>query len=192
MALDLTSRDHDLNTLEFTLWIYIIFEKKILHDFLYILLGNTSSHYCCPHLKFQTLYLNKLDSTVPKDASKQIWNSLFKGFLRWTFLKDCLNIFPCKNASLSFGTTFLRGSIIWTNLNLHYIRMLPNKLELFRYNGFEKEFLKDFLYLFLCKTSSLGGDSWPYFSGLWFEQSWIYTTEGFSHKILRFSGQMIF
>lgn len=68
--------------------------------------------------------LNKHESIPYEDASTQITELLAKWFFRRIFLYIFLSKTPnCDPA--------LPGIMIWTNLNLHHMRMLPHKLFLY-------------------------------------------------------------
>ena len=58
--------------------------------------------------------------------------------------KDFLYIFLCKTWSPNCGPTLPPGTMIWTNLYLHYMRMLPLKVELFWHNSFWEEYFERF------------------------------------------------
>ena len=45
--------------------------------------------------------------------------------------KELLCILLCKTLIRHCGPTLPPGTMIWTNLNLHYLRMLPHKYQLF-------------------------------------------------------------
>ena len=98
-----------------------------------------------------------------QDIGIMIWANLnlqylrmlpFKFELSWPnsfWEEDFLYIFLCKTWSPRCGPALPQGTMIWTNLNLHYLRMLPQKYQLLRLISFWEEDLNR-LYVLLCKN----------------------------------------
>lgn len=96
---------------------------------------------------------------------------IFKDFFLFTFL--------CKHSTPIEVQPYPWGSRL-SHLHLHYLRILSFKFYLsWLINVLEEDF-KDWLYTFLCKTSTLIV-ALPYPRGLWFSQLYIYTTLWFFH-----------
>lgn len=75
--------------------------------------------------------LNKLESPLHVNASISVTVFLAYKYLRWRFLKIFSIYSYVKFHRTDCGPTLFPGTITWTNLNLHYLSMLPNKLMLF-------------------------------------------------------------
>ena len=59
----------------------------------------------------------------------------------FAFLQRIFHIFLCKTLVGQFGPALPPGVMIWTNLNLHYLRMLPYKYdELWLGHSWEEDF----------------------------------------------------
>lgn len=96
---------------------------------------------------------------------------IFKDFFLFTFL--------CKHSTPIEVQPYPWGSRL-SHLHLHYLMILSFKFYLsWLINVLEEDF-KDWLYTFLCKTSTLIV-ALPYPRGLWFSQLYIYTTLWFFH-----------
>ena len=117
----------------------VVLEKKIFKDFSYI---NTCKHgfpYCGP-------------SWPPGPWFEQIWictmsasfhlNLKFSGLvvLEKKIFKHFSYINTCKNGFPYCGPARPPGAMIWTNLNLHYVRKLPCKFELSWFSGSWEDF----------------------------------------------------
>jgi hypothetical protein len=80
--------------------------------------------------------LNNLEFHLPKDELYQVWLKLACWFWRGRFF---FNINTCKYGFPYCGPSKAPGTMICTNLNLHYIRKLSCKYELFCLNGSGEE-----------------------------------------------------
>jgi hypothetical protein len=119
-------------------WIYIISEsfhvnmnysgsvvlKKKLND-------STSFWYFCYYIPFEkelALYLNNLESPLPKNDLCQVSLKL----ACWLWRRGLLfNINRCKYGFPYYGPTRPPRTMVWTILNLHYIRNFSCKYDLF-------------------------------------------------------------
>jgi hypothetical protein len=84
-----------------------------------------------------------------------VWLKLASYFWKRRFLKIFSNVNTCKNGFPHFGLTQRPGTIIFTNLNIHYIRKLFCKSELFMVCGSWEE---DFCIFVII---SLVNSTWP-------------------------------
>lgn len=92
-------------------------------------------------------FLN-FESTLPKDASTLVSAFLADLFLRRRYLKIYSIYSYIKNSTLHCGHTPTQRVVIFTTLNLHYLRMLTHKFELFWPNCSWEENLWKFLKFF--------------------------------------------
>jgi hypothetical protein len=109
----------------------VILEKKLLqwpHKF-----------FCfCDYLPFEqelALYLYNLESR--KDDLYQVWLQIVCWFWRRRFI---FNINTCKYGFPYCSPSQPLGTMIWTNLNIHYIRKLSCKYDLFWLSGSWEDF----------------------------------------------------
>lgn len=75
------------------------------------------------------IVLNKLEPTILKNASTQLTVFLVNRFA----IKSCQRFFlyiRYRQLTLHCGPTLFRVIMIWPNLNLHYLMMLPHKWQL--------------------------------------------------------------
>jgi hypothetical protein len=91
----------------------------------------------CDHLPFKddlALYLYNFEFPLPKDNLYQIWLELACWFWRRIFFFDTNT---CKYGFPYCGPSRPPGTMIWTKLNVHYVRKLSCtcKYELFWLNG---------------------------------------------------------
>jgi hypothetical protein len=85
----------------------------------------------CNYLPFEedlALYLNNLEFPLPKDNLYHVWLKLARWFWRRRFF---FNINICKYGFPYCCPSRLPGAMMWTILNLHYIRKLSCKYYLF-------------------------------------------------------------
>jgi hypothetical protein len=83
------------------------------------------------------LYLNNLESPLPKDDLYQVQLKLACWF--WRRIKIFFNINICKYGFPYRGPTQSPGTMMWTVLNLHYIRKLSYRYDLFWLSGSGEE-----------------------------------------------------
>jgi hypothetical protein len=95
-------------------------------------------HFCdyLPFEKDMALNLNNLDIPLPKDDSFQVWLKLACWFWRRSYF---FNINICKYGFPYYGPSPPLGTMMGTILNLHYIRKLLWKYELFWLSGSGEE-----------------------------------------------------
>jgi hypothetical protein len=67
-----------------------------------------------------TLYFDHFELSLPRDYLYQVWLKLAGWFWRLLFL----NINTCEYCSTYRGPSKPLGTMIWINLNLHYVRKL--------------------------------------------------------------------
>lgn len=90
-------------------------------------------------------------------------------FFKRILFKICLYRFLCKRFDLPLRPYPIAKIMIWTNLNLYYMRMLPHKLRLFWPICFWKEFLFCF-YVNICHPIAIV--ALLYTLWLWCKQTW--------------------
>jgi hypothetical protein len=84
----------------------------------------TNFLYFCDYLPFEddlALYLYNLESPLPKDNLYQVWLKLTSWFWRFFF-----NINTYKYVFCYCGSSRPLGTMVWTNLNLHYVKKISN------------------------------------------------------------------
>ena len=103
--------------------------EKIFKDFPYIIICKTLIPYCGPTIPLGSWFVQTWISTI--SGSFHI-NLSFPGrvVLEKKIFKDFSNIIICKTLIPYCGPIVPPGVMIWTNLNLHYIRKLPYKFQL--------------------------------------------------------------
>jgi hypothetical protein len=97
----------------------------------------TLPHFC-NYLPFEedlALYLNTLEFPLPKDDLYEVWLKLVCWFWRRFFF----NINTCKYGFPYCGPTQPLDTMMWTILNLHYIRKFSCKYDLLWLIGFGEE-----------------------------------------------------
>lgn len=90
-------------------------------------------------------------------------------FFKRILFKICLYRFLCKKIDLPLRPYPIAKIMIWTNLNLYYMRMLPHKLRLFWPICFWKEFLFCF-YVNICHPIAIVAPLYTLW--LWCKQTW--------------------
>lgn len=100
------------------------FLRRFLKILLNIFLCKIGLTHCTPILS-------------PESWFEQTWIWGCKWFWTRKFKKK-FNIFLCKNLTPHFGPNLTPGIMIWTNLNLHYMRMFPQKFQIFVADQFLK------------------------------------------------------
>jgi hypothetical protein len=97
------------------------------------------SHFC-NYLPFEedlALYVNNLNFSLPNDDLNQVWLKLASWFSRREFFSITTNL--CKYGFPYCGPSLPTGTMMWTILNLHYIRKLSCKNNLFWLSGSVEE-----------------------------------------------------
>ena len=107
----------------------VVLEKKIFKDFSYIIICKTLIPYCGPIVPPGVMIWTNLN--LPISGSFHI-NLSFPGpvVLEKKIFKDFSYIIICKTLIPYCGPIVPPGVMIWTNLNLLYIRKLPYKSQL--------------------------------------------------------------
>ena len=112
----------------------VVLEKKIFKDFPYIIMCKTLIPYWDPIVPPGVMIWTNLNL---------LWGSCHINFsfpgpvvLEKKIFKDSPYIFICKTLIPYWGPIIPPGVMIWTNMNLHYIRKLSHKVQLGSWEDF--------------------------------------------------------